>query len=118
MKLFSHDVPVNRSSTHKQTGAVLPKNRARAADEDSQLARAEMKSSAVVDVHVDLVGNIDCRTVAKTKLTTEHVKQYEHDDDQQYHGKNAASAAAASLDDGRVFAFDVITIVGHETLPV
>src|SRR6478672_6428278 len=79
------------------------------------------RTSGLVDVYVDLVGNVDVRGLAaEAELAAEDEQQHEHDDDQQDHGQNAATSAAAisRFDHGRVFALNVVAvIIGHETLP-
>ena len=70
----------------KQTGAAPMEPRPRP-DGDSLPARA-LQQSAVIDVDVDLVGNVDVRRLAsKAEIGAEEIQQDEHDDDQQDDGK-------------------------------
>ena len=70
-----------------------------------------------VDVHFDLVGNVDVRIAsAEAQLVTEQEKQHEYDDYQQHNGEHsAAPAAAVGFDNG----YSVIgtTIVSHIHTP-
>ena len=63
----------------------------------------------MIDVDVDLVGNVDCGlAAAEAKLAAEHVEQDENDDDQQHDSEHATASAATGFHYGR--AFDFVTI--------
>src|SRR5689334_7342980 len=74
--------------------------------------------SAVIDVDVDLVGNVDVGVVpAEAELAAEDIKQHEHHDDQHDDGKYSAPAAAtAGLDYGSMLALRTV-IIGHGNSP-
>jgi len=66
----------------------------------------------VVDVDVDLVGNLDGRLVsAETELAAEQEQENQHDNNQQNDGENSATTTAAGFHDGRALHF--IAIIGH-----
>jgi hypothetical protein len=72
--------------------------------------------SVVVDVDVDLVGNVDRGLApAEAKLPPEQEQQYQNDDDEKDDGENSASTATARFHDGRSFA--VVAIIGHGNSP-
>src|SRR5438874_7890922 len=75
--------------------------------------RSSCYLSAVVDVDVDLAGDVDVRGVAEAQLTPEDVQQHQNDNDQQDDGEDSATATAASFDNGRAFAVHIVAIVGH-----
>jgi hypothetical protein len=89
-------------------------SRARAADGDSQPVRAHFirSYSAVVDVDVDRAWDHRL-AAAEAEIRAENVEQNQDDDDQQNDGKEAAATAAAGFDNGRVFAFHIVAIIGH-----
>ena len=61
-------------------------------------------ANALVDVDLDLVGDIDVGLVgAEAQLVAEQEQQHQHDDDQQDHREHASSSAAAGFDDRGVF---------------
>src|SRR3954471_11807016 len=73
--------------------------------------------SVVVDVDVDLVGNVDGGLApAEAELAAEQEQQNQNDDDQQDYGKDAAPAATAGFDHGRTLVFGAV-VVGHGNSP-
>src|SRR4051812_46586820 len=92
--------------------ARLSRSRARARTGTRYPSALDSPTSAVVDVNVDLVRNVDVRS-AEAELAAEHVQQHQHDDDQQDNGENATAAATAiaGLHYGRVLALGLVAII-------
>src|SRR5574338_536957 len=72
----------------------------------------------MIDVDVDLVGNVDVGCLAaEAELAAEDEQQDQDHDDEQDDGKHsAASATAAGIDYRGAFAFHTV-VVGHEGTP-
>src|SRR5690349_15164411 len=104
-----------QSHTIKRARPLRSRARAAAGDSQPGLAQADPLRSAMVDVDVDLVGDVDVgRVPAQSKLATEDVQQHQNDDDQQHNGEySAAATASARLDYGRPLTLNIVAIVGH-----
>src|SRR4249919_4243926 len=73
------------------------------------------RGSVVVDVDIDLVGNVDVRRfAAEPEFAAEHIKQDKDDNDQQHDGEHAAASAATRFHNGRTVG---AVIIGHGNSP-
>src|ERR687889_444380 len=96
---------------HKLKRARPESSRARARTGTRYPPALERKRSVVVDVDVDLVGDVDGGLApAQAELAAEEEQENQNDDDQQDYGKDAASAATAGFDHGRTLVFGAVIV--------